>query len=201
MGTGSCRGGEAAGEWPWPPIPSSAEVKERVDQYIYYPSGPSSPVVGWPLPSPLTNPKISGQYVNFRDLFLQNLYSTLSQTIIYCEHKSVFIRLSLGNKNRRLARRSSPPVRQSVCVAYAVSRIFMHLGAWVLYNSSHKYGLLEKSTKWQLHLLNGVHKSVPITFHISWPICVTSGIEDLRTMTVRNYEIRENRCSESHIWT
>jgi len=29
---------------------SSAEVKERVDLHLYYPSGPSQPVLGWNLP-------------------------------------------------------------------------------------------------------------------------------------------------------
>jgi len=35
------------------PPPSSAEVKERVDLYLYSPFGPSWPVLGWPLPLPL----------------------------------------------------------------------------------------------------------------------------------------------------
>ena len=34
------------------PPPSSAEVKERVELYLYSPSGPSWPVLGWPLPVP-----------------------------------------------------------------------------------------------------------------------------------------------------
>ena len=33
--------------------PSSAEVEERVELYIYSPSGPSSPVLRWALPLPL----------------------------------------------------------------------------------------------------------------------------------------------------
>ena len=32
------------------PPPSSAEVKERVELYLCSPSGPSWPVIGWPLP-------------------------------------------------------------------------------------------------------------------------------------------------------
>jgi hypothetical protein len=48
-------GGKAAGTRRWPSTPSSAEVKERVELYLYSASGPSWPVVGWILP-----------YLNFR---------------------------------------------------------------------------------------------------------------------------------------
>jgi len=44
-------GGKAAGAWQWQPILSSAEVKERVQLYLYSPSGPSWPVIRWPLPA------------------------------------------------------------------------------------------------------------------------------------------------------
>jgi len=39
----------AAGTWRWQPTPSNAEVKEGVDLYLYSFSGPSWPVIGWPL--------------------------------------------------------------------------------------------------------------------------------------------------------
>jgi hypothetical protein len=45
--------GKVVGAWRWPPTPSSAEVKERVELYLYSPFGPSWPVLGWPLPLPL----------------------------------------------------------------------------------------------------------------------------------------------------
>jgi len=38
-------GGKVAGKWPWPPAPTSSEVKERV--YQYSPSGPPWPLLGW----------------------------------------------------------------------------------------------------------------------------------------------------------
>jgi hypothetical protein len=43
-------GGKSAGAWRWPPTPSSVEVKERVLLYVYSPSGPLWPVLGWTLP-------------------------------------------------------------------------------------------------------------------------------------------------------
>ena len=44
--SGPFPGGKVAGTWRWPPTPSSDEVKERVEVYIYSPSGPSWPVLG-----------------------------------------------------------------------------------------------------------------------------------------------------------
>jgi hypothetical protein len=45
--------GKTDGTWCWPPTPSSAEVKTRIGQYFYSPSGPSWTVLGWILPLPL----------------------------------------------------------------------------------------------------------------------------------------------------
>jgi hypothetical protein len=39
--------GKVDGAWCWPPTPSSAKVKERVELYLNSPSGPSQPVLGW----------------------------------------------------------------------------------------------------------------------------------------------------------
>ena len=55
-------GDKAAGAWRWPPTPSSAEVKERVQLYLYS-SGPSWPVLGWTLPLPLENKKWKSQWL------------------------------------------------------------------------------------------------------------------------------------------
>jgi hypothetical protein len=48
-------GGKGAGALRWPSTPSIAEVKERVELYIYSPSGPSWPVLGRTLPFPISN--------------------------------------------------------------------------------------------------------------------------------------------------
>ena len=54
-------GEKAAGAWRWLPTPSSAEVKERVQLYIYSTSGPLWPVIRWTSPLPLHTPLCPGQ--------------------------------------------------------------------------------------------------------------------------------------------
>jgi hypothetical protein len=48
-------GGKTAGVWRCTPTTYSADVKERVKLYLYSPSGPSWPVIGWPLFYFITN--------------------------------------------------------------------------------------------------------------------------------------------------
>jgi hypothetical protein len=46
---GSFHGSKAARAWCWPPTPSNAEVKGRVELYLYSPSWPSWPGLWWTL--------------------------------------------------------------------------------------------------------------------------------------------------------
>jgi len=46
--------------------PSSAEVKERVEQYVYSPSGHSRPVPGWILPLPFTVGMLGYKFVQWK---------------------------------------------------------------------------------------------------------------------------------------
>jgi hypothetical protein len=50
MGTGYFQGVKRPGHGVDHPLSSSADVKEKVELYFYSPSGPSWPVLGWPLP-------------------------------------------------------------------------------------------------------------------------------------------------------
>ena len=60
---GLCRG-KAAREWRWPPTPSSGEVKERVELFLYYPSEPLWTVLGWTLPLPELRFRVVEIFVN-----------------------------------------------------------------------------------------------------------------------------------------
>jgi len=53
LGTGSFQGVKRARRGVDDPSPSSAEVKERAELYLYSSSGPSWPVLGYTLPLPL----------------------------------------------------------------------------------------------------------------------------------------------------
>jgi hypothetical protein len=54
MGTGSFPGVKRPGCGVDHPLPPNAKVKERVELYLYFPSGPSWAVLGWTLPLPFT---------------------------------------------------------------------------------------------------------------------------------------------------
>ena len=63
--------GKTAGAWRWPPTPSSFEVKERVELYLYSPSVPSWPVPGWTLPLLLAN-------CRYQMIFLHSFLASIS---------------------------------------------------------------------------------------------------------------------------
>jgi hypothetical protein len=70
-------GGKVDGAWHWPPTPSSAEVKERVELYLYSTSGPSWSVIGWPLPLPFLLVCICGYLtsaVRYKYIILDTCY-------------------------------------------------------------------------------------------------------------------------------
>jgi hypothetical protein len=63
MGTGIFLGIKQLGRGIDHPPPSSVKVKERVELYLYSPSGPLWPVLGWTLPLPFTSlNKAKGQW-------------------------------------------------------------------------------------------------------------------------------------------
>ena len=61
MGTGSFPGANRPGRGVDQPPPSSAEVKVRVELYLYSPSGPTWLFLGWTLLLPLPSAKISDE--------------------------------------------------------------------------------------------------------------------------------------------
>jgi hypothetical protein len=87
--------GKAAGAWRWPPIPYSAEVKEGVGTYLYSPSGPSWPVLGWTLPylyplfSGIFHPKLFFTWPCLEYLLLS---SVANHTGAYTIHQFIFFR-------------------------------------------------------------------------------------------------------------
>ena len=68
MSTGSLPGVKRSGRGADHPHPPNTEVKETVELYLYSPSGPSWPVLGWTLPLP------------FVITFMQGIYNYITET-------------------------------------------------------------------------------------------------------------------------
>ena len=58
--------GKAAGAWRWPPTPSSVEVTERVEIYLYSPSGTSWSILGWTVTFPSITSSLLSTLSRFR---------------------------------------------------------------------------------------------------------------------------------------
>jgi hypothetical protein len=54
---------KGAGAWCWPPTPSNAEIKERVELNLYSPYESAWTVLGWTLPLPLPYSSYGTHYV------------------------------------------------------------------------------------------------------------------------------------------
>jgi hypothetical protein len=63
------------------PIPSTAEVKERVELYLYSPYGPSWPVIGWNLPLPLLPSLSAAVAVALSRLMMSDLFQLIKKYI------------------------------------------------------------------------------------------------------------------------
>ena len=89
MGTGSFPGVKRPGRSVDHPHPSSSEVKEKVELYLYSPSGSSWPVIGWTLSLPF--------YLYLRKFLLlfwcraKRIHATTEQMEKFRVHSSVFL--------------------------------------------------------------------------------------------------------------
>ena len=93
MGIGSFPGVKRT--WLWPLTPPSAEVKERVELYIYSPSGPSWPVVGWNLPYFTFTLHVSVVFDRHRTIFIIRWWSKTTETGTYTKIKMDVKRFAL----------------------------------------------------------------------------------------------------------
>ena len=93
-------GCKTTGAWRWSPTPSSAGVKERVEPYLYSPSGPSLPVLGWTLPLPLLIIKLVFFTINLKPNILdhwfcrsspskKDTYSASQENLFLSVHKAL----------------------------------------------------------------------------------------------------------------
>jgi hypothetical protein len=99
-------GGKEAGAWRWPPMPSSVEVKERVELYLYS-SGPSWSVIRWPLSSSLP----------FLALNSHHLSASLDLCTWFSLCKLLVSTVTFGGRGRQVAGRSAQNTKLMTCLS------------------------------------------------------------------------------------
>jgi hypothetical protein len=99
MGTVSFPGVKRPGRGVDHPPPSSAEVVERVELYLYFPSAPSWPVIGWTLPLPFTFAFRRQQRLRKRTSMLRFTYIACLAISIYSSHQTHFLRIPFAWHN------------------------------------------------------------------------------------------------------
>jgi hypothetical protein len=91
--------GKAAGAWHWPPTPSSTEVKERVDLYLYSFPWPSWPVLGRSLPlaskyteiePTITSLSLCALCCQILSTIIQSLYCVCSELVSASLNKYIY---------------------------------------------------------------------------------------------------------------
>ena len=109
MGTVSFLGGKVAGVWRLPPPPpSSTEVEGSVEVYICSASGPSWPVLGWPLPLVPFNQSSTLIFIN-----TTTQYKTVKLHVALCSsenqgivgRKTIFWSFSEGLRRKQICTR------------------------------------------------------------------------------------------------
>ena len=88
-------GAKAARAWRWPPTQSSAEVTVRVELYLYSPSGPSFPDLGWPLHLPLLLPELNASLPFLDTITILPYMSDILPPLLFCHLRLSNIEASL----------------------------------------------------------------------------------------------------------
>jgi hypothetical protein len=128
-------GDKTAGEWPWPPTTSNAEVKERVEQYIYSFSLPLWPVLWWtvPLLSSTFNLKTEWSQDKSSHIRVQYVLSRIKFLFIVLVSVTTYSCAQKWNKNN--------------LAAFLSSRVFyLKITAWVLLKYKIELTILEATT-------------------------------------------------------
>ena len=91
--------------------PSSAEVKERVELYLFSPSGPSWPVLGWALPFTFTTGKTQPFYTNTEINSEAGQITDTKEIANACN--SFFIQIAENLRNKHIVYKAPKLIKQA----------------------------------------------------------------------------------------